>query len=244
MGAVVSTVAEEVSVTDEFTGAVQALARALGDPTRREIYLFVRRQGSATAQGVARQFDLHPNVARHHLDRLAASGYVEIFTARDQPHVGRPSKQYRLLKELSLIDGITEQAALLGKLLGRLISEIDPKVVEVLAYDVGFDYGRDLALAMNGKDPTKSVSASLKLVADALTRTGFSATATVRGGEFLLDSHTCPFGQLVADHPVLCATERGIVDGLMQGLVRGTSQLRALSERGTPDPCRIQIRRS
>ena len=60
-----------VSATD-FASAVTAITSAFGDPTRREIYLWLRSlDDGATASEVAEQFDLHANVARHHLDKLA-----------------------------------------------------------------------------------------------------------------------------------------------------------------------------
>jgi predicted transcriptional regulator len=58
----------------QFAAAVTAVTSAFGDPTRREIYLFVRSNPGATATEVAARFSLHPNVARHHLERLAAVG--------------------------------------------------------------------------------------------------------------------------------------------------------------------------
>ena len=80
---------------DEFSAAVVAVTTAFGDPTRREIYLFARdHERGVTAADVAEHFALHPNVARHHLDKLAAGGYVEVFV--DRPGAaGRPSKRYR-----------------------------------------------------------------------------------------------------------------------------------------------------
>jgi len=67
----------------EFSAAVEAVTSAFGDPTRRQIYLHVREHpAGATAAEVATHFDLHPNVARHHLDKLAAGGYVEVFVQR------------------------------------------------------------------------------------------------------------------------------------------------------------------
>ncbi|TPW10216.1 MAG: transcriptional regulator [Acidimicrobiaceae bacterium] len=61
-----------------FTATVSAITNAFGDPTRRAIYLFARTtEHGVTAAQVAAQFGLHPNVARHHLDRLAAGGYLE-----------------------------------------------------------------------------------------------------------------------------------------------------------------------
>jgi len=54
----------------QFAAAVTAVTSAFGDPTRREIYLFVRANPGTTASEVAGRFSLHPNVARHHLERL------------------------------------------------------------------------------------------------------------------------------------------------------------------------------
>ena len=60
-----------------------AITSAFGDPTRREIYLFAHAaDAGVTATEVAERFALHPNVARHHLDKLVAGGYVDIATAR------------------------------------------------------------------------------------------------------------------------------------------------------------------
>ena len=53
-----------LSPTD-FASAVSAITSAFGDPTRREIYLYVHENpDGVTAAEVAERFDLHPNVAR------------------------------------------------------------------------------------------------------------------------------------------------------------------------------------
>jgi len=63
----------------EFSAVVAAVTSAFGDPTRRQVYLHVRDSASGvTASQVAMRFSLHPNVARHHLDKLAAGGYLEV----------------------------------------------------------------------------------------------------------------------------------------------------------------------
>ena len=60
----------------ECSSAVTAITTAFGDPTRREIYLFAHeRPDGVTASEVAERFELHPNVARHHLDKLASGGH-------------------------------------------------------------------------------------------------------------------------------------------------------------------------
>ena len=64
----------------EFSAAVSAITNSFGDPSRRNVYLFAHERGQdgITAAEVAQRFGLHPNVARHHLDKLAASGHLEV----------------------------------------------------------------------------------------------------------------------------------------------------------------------
>ncbi len=67
-----------------FTATVSAITDAFGDPTRRSIYLFAREHSDSpladgvTASMVAAEVGVHANVARHHLDKLAAGGYLEV----------------------------------------------------------------------------------------------------------------------------------------------------------------------
>ena len=66
-----------------FSSTVSAITDAFGDPTRRGIYLLARESASGvTASQVAEEFGVHPNVARHHLDKLAAGGYLEVAVER------------------------------------------------------------------------------------------------------------------------------------------------------------------
>ena len=90
-----------------FTATVSAITDAFGDPTRRSIYLFVRDSAAATgvtAAAVATQVGVHPNVARHHLDKLAAGGYLEVRSGKVAGRgAGRPSKRY-----FAVADAVTE----------------------------------------------------------------------------------------------------------------------------------------
>ena len=73
-----------------------------GDPTRRRMYLFARENGKGcTASEAAEWCEVHPNVARHHLDRLAAGGYLEVVAEPQVGKSGRPSKRYRSTQTFS-----------------------------------------------------------------------------------------------------------------------------------------------
>ncbi|MGH9150546.1 MAG: helix-turn-helix domain-containing protein, partial [Acidimicrobiales bacterium] len=104
-------------------GAIAAATSAFGDPTRRDIYQYsASHAGGVTTAEVAEHFELHPNVARHHLQRLAAGGYVEVFVERaEAAGAGRPSKRYRVSQEERLRFP-TRRDGLLVTLLGRALA--------------------------------------------------------------------------------------------------------------------------
>lgn len=213
-----------LSPTD-FASAVTAITSAFGDPTRREIYLLAHeRADGVTASEVAERFALHPNVARHHLDKLAGGGYLEVTVVRAGSGAGRPSKRYRATNEQVDLDLPVRHDDLLVTLLGRALALVPREQAEAMAEEVGADYGRVLAAAMGGTaDGQRSFRAALHAVADALTAHGFAAHAESSGGELRIVSEHCPFGGTAIEHPVICAVDRGMVRGLLAGLYGDTS---------------------
>jgi predicted ArsR family transcriptional regulator len=209
-----------LSPTD-FASAVSAITSAFGDPTRREIYLYVHENPEGvTAAEVAERFDLHPNVARHHLDKLVAGAYVEVALERPAGRgAGRPSKVYRVATPEITLDLPLRHADVLIELLGRALAELGHERAEALAEDVGVDYGRALAASMSpGSDTHRSFQAALHAVADALTAHGFAAHAERHGDQLRIVSEHCPFGGAAIEHPVICAVDRGMVRGMLAGL--------------------------
>lgn len=205
----------------EFSSAVSAIAAAFGDPTRRDIYLFVRQHADGvTAAEVAERFALHPNVARHHLDKLAGGGYVDVEVARGaRTGAGRPSKRYRPAGDDDELAIPVRHDDLLVMLLGRTLSLLPAETAEATAEEVGVEYGRMMAKSLGATDDhQRSFRAALHTVADALTAHGFAAHAEKRNNELRIVSEHCPFGDAVRDNPVLCAVDRGLVKGMLAEL--------------------------
>ena len=208
----------------EFASAVTAIASAFGDPTRRDIFLHVHeRPDGVTASEVAERFELHANVARHHLDKLAAGGYLEVAVERaDGGGAGRPSKRYRATEpEMNLEINVGHDDVLVT-LLGRALEALPPGQAQALAEEVGEEYGRTMATAM-GTDAPRSFRTALHAVADALTAHGFAAHAEKHGDELRIVSEHCPFGGAAVEHPVICAVDRGMVKGMLGALYGETS---------------------
>ncbi len=205
-----------------FSAAIAAVTSAFGDPTRREIYLHVRSHPKETASDVAAAFSLHPNVARHHLDRLAAGGYLEVSLERSPlAGAGRPSKRYRAVPEHGgdlASDLLGHKDDLLVSLLAGALELLGPERAELMAEEVGEQYGRTLAEKMEPGEGQRSVRAAMHAVADALTANGFDAHAEDRGLSTAVVAGHCPFGDAAAAHPVICAVDRGMIRGLLAGL--------------------------
>jgi predicted ArsR family transcriptional regulator len=113
---------------------VAAVTAAFGDPTRREIYLHVRSKPATTASEVAAAFSLHPNVARHHLDRLAAGGYLEVTLERSPTAgAGRPSKRYTAADDATsdpTVEMLAPRDDLLVSLLGEALTMLGAEEAE------------------------------------------------------------------------------------------------------------------
>jgi predicted ArsR family transcriptional regulator len=212
--------AESSFSADEFSAAVSALANAFGDPTRREIYLYLR-EGTAghTCSEVAEHFALHPNVARHHLDKLAAGGYLGVELARGES-AGRPSKRYQAREAPG--HGLTfppRRDDLLATLLARSLQMLPDDEAAAMAEEVGFDYGRVLAGKMGPTEGHRSMRTAVNAVADALTAHGFAAHAEADGESLQIISEQCPFGEAAQQFPhVVCAVDRGMIRGMLAGL--------------------------
>ena len=211
-----------------FSATVSAITSAFGDPTRRSIYLFARSTDrGVTAAQVAAQFGLHPNVARHHLDRLAAGGYLEVAVERAEGSgAGRPSKHYRAASE-SLPDVPVRSDDLVLTLLGRALELLPRDQAEAMAEEVGRTYGATMAAGITGPDVAagqRSLRSALQAVADALTAHGFAAHADQRNNQLRIINNHCPFGDVAIEHPVICAVDRGMVKGMLEALYSGDTE--------------------
>ena len=210
-----------------FTATVSAITNAFGDPTRRSVYLFVREHGEArgvTASAVAAHVGVHPNVARHHLDKLAAGGYLEVQSGKlAGGGAGRPSKRYVAVVAANTEFPVRSDDLVLS-LLGRALARLSPDEAERMAEEVGAEYGRAMAAGLNGdaiEAGHRSMRSAIQADADALTAHGFAAHAESRNDGLRIINDHCPFGDVALEHPVICAVDRGMVRGMLAVLYHG-----------------------
>ena len=214
----------------EFTAAVTAVTNAFGDPTRRDIYLAVQESpAGVTASEIATRFEVHSNVARHHLEKLTTGGYLTVMIggadAGSSRPAGRPSKRYQATEiEGGALALPMRHDDVLADLLARALDALGVDHAEALADEVGHEYGLSLACRMDPSDGHRSVRSAVGAVADALTAHGFASHAEQDGDELSIVSECCPFGDTAQRYPhVVCALDRGMIRGMLAGLYGETT---------------------
>ena len=225
-----------------FSATVAAVTSAFGDPTRRHMYAFARENpGGVTASEAAERFSVHPNVARHHLDKLASGGYLEVFSSRaPNGGAGRPSKRYRATDQDESFPLPRLGDDLLLALLGEALSRLSSEEAAELAESVGENYGRRLAGQMGPGAGRRSFRAALQAIAGALTAHGFEAHVEARGASLALIKDSCPFLDTALRNPVICAVDRGMVRGMLSGLY-GDAEIASESSRALGDDSCVSL---
>lgn len=127
-----------------------SVQRALASQTRADIHARVREADEPwTVRDVADAFDLHPNVARSHLEMLVDAGLLAV-GRRKRPGGGRPAKVYRAAGEAptaptqGAVPGARLQVALLAAL-ADAPEDGEPRPADARARAVAVAEGRRLA---------------------------------------------------------------------------------------------------
>jgi predicted ArsR family transcriptional regulator len=195
------------------------LAATLGDATRRGIYITVRESvETVTAGQIAELFDIHANVARHHLDRLVADGYLQVTrkrrSERSGPGAGRPAKHYETTSKEISVQFPARRYDLLAELLARIVERVAPDTAADIAEEVGREYGRELAAEV-GLAKDSGFETAVKAVAKVMMGVGFETEANTE--DRLIVTRFCPFGETASNHPeIVCKLDQGIVAGLLE----------------------------
>ena len=211
----------------EFTSAVSRPSppRSATRPGARSTCSPTSTTTGVTAAEVAEQFALHPNVARHHLDKLAAGGYLEVAVGRGRARgAGRPSKRYRASPNGSTLDVPVRHDDLLVTLLGRALALLPHDQAEAMAEEVGVEYGRAMAAARRRRQPTASARSAPRCTPSPTRspRTASPPTPRSAATQLRIVTDHCPFGDAAIEHPVICAVDRGMVKGMLGALYGDT----------------------
>lgn len=216
---------------DTFDEQMEEITGALGDTTRRGIYVMIRESHEPlTAAQIAGAFDIHPNVARHHLDRLLADGFIRTSDRKPtQPTAGRPAKRYEVTEKAVTVQYSARKYDQLAELLTQVISELDNGNALAVAESVGHAYGRELGAEIGMADD-EGYEAAAMAVATAMMGKGLGASTVP--GENRIVAHFCPLVDESSEtSEIIARIDHGIVKGLLESAAE-----RPVSINLTPTP--------
>ena len=187
--------------------SLQVQARALGDPTRHEVFRYlVDAVRPVDVAELTDHFGLNHNAIRQHLAKLVDAALVIEETA-PRAGRGRPRLVYRLDPATESRWGVTGPYERLSLWLAEVVRTGERPV------EVGRRAGRRQRLGSSDvADPVHELS-------DQMARHGFEPAVRQRGATVDITLQTCPFvSTALADPDTVCEMHLGIAYGLADGI--------------------------
>jgi predicted ArsR family transcriptional regulator len=188
-------------------GVLPWLLRALGEPTRRDVYLKVQQAGRPLSRvEVAERLGIARRLAAFHLDKLAAEGLLDVHYARPPdrvggPGAGRPAKWYRpseLQIDVTIPPRRTDLAA---RIMASALEQIAPHGAP---RQVLLDHARACGRALAEAGPPDLL--------DLLTEIGYEPVHRPDG---TVELRNCPFHPAVRAAPdTTCSMNLSLLAGL------------------------------
>ena len=208
---------------------LQQQARALGDPTRHKIFVFI--SSAPKSVGIAdinAEFPFNHNAIRQHVAKLVDAGLV----AERRENAGRPGRP-RLVYELA--PGVDSRWGLVGP-----YERLSLLLVEIVATgDAPVEVGRRAGRVMAASAPVSSDAADTMRA--VMAQQGFDPELRrkARSSEIVLQN--CPFESAALAHrDTICSLHLGIAEGLAEGTEVAVSELIAKDPRKAN--CRVKLR--
>ena len=197
------------------------ITSTLADETRFQIYNFMLQQKRAfTVQEVADQFQIHPNVARLHLTKLAE---IKVITADfvKTGKGGRPGRVYQATEEGIALTFPKREESILLTILLQLVSSLDTSTVAKgteIAYQQGL---LEMQKILAQKNTTLTFEEKVALLEDRAALIGYIPLIKEQDSNKIiqLTIYSCPFRSQLPKSPEITsmlheAYLRGQIDSL------------------------------
>ena len=220
------------------------ITSTLADETRFQIYNFMLQHKRAfTVQEVADQFQIHPNVARLHLTKLAE---IKVITADfvKTGKGGRPGRVYQATEEgISLTFPKREDPILLTILL-QLVSSLGNEAIEKgkeIAYNQGLSEMKQLIL---NKNRTFTFEEKISLLEERAALIGYIPLIEDQDStiNIQLKIYNCPFrNQLPQDPETVCTIHEAYLRGQIDALFSHNKFIQTENMLHTCEHCKYNI---
>lgn len=192
-------------------------------PTRREMLISLKKQGTLSVQEMARQVGITEMGIRRHLYALQRDQYVRTTICR--PSTGRPSYLYSLTDKASVLF-VNSYDSLVTELLDEMTDLAGESSVLQLFERRKEKLRKTYTRAIGNKGLEERVAALTRFQ----NREGYMAGLTKSGdGRYLLEEANCPVARVASRFPQVCQCELALFEEVLQTRVE---RLECMSEGG------------
>lgn len=197
------------------------ITSTLADETRFQIYEYMLQQKKTfTVQEIAEKFNIHPNVARLHLTKLAE---INLITADflKSGKGGRPGRIYKASEQGVDLSFPKREEKHLIKWAVQLIEELGQEGLEKarkISYEDGYKEINN-RLPKNGS--SNSFEEKIEILSEAVLLSGYipKIVGTEKEKKVILTVYNCPYRSQVAEHSeIICELHRSYLKGMIDAL--------------------------
>jgi predicted ArsR family transcriptional regulator len=200
------------------------ITNVLSDPTRLSIYEYMTKfHQPVTVQDIAKQFQIHPNVARMHLSKLEDVGMLKSENKKTGKG-GRPSRVYHLSNEVVELNFPFRDYQLLAKVAIEAMISLGELGKNAL-YETGKRYGIEIMekqLSKQKLDKTElTKNQKFEILETTTTILGMTPDFYIKedGNQIYLQVFNCPFREIAEKHKKeTCDMHIAFIKGMIEAL--------------------------
>jgi len=200
-------------------------------PTRQHIIEFLKEKEEATVEELAAKVDMTPMAVRYHLNVLQAGNLITTPAVRHQSGPGRPQQVYHLTEAADELFP-EDYYSLTNYLLDELNTQLGKKKLA----DIFSSIARRLAAEAPARKESQTFENRLDDVVVFLTKKGFVLDWEFSGDEYKINTHSCPYRQVVKDHRMICSLDQYVI-----GTMLGTAPVRVTCLAHGDEHCTYEV---
>ncbi|RKQ37786.1 helix-turn-helix transcriptional regulator [Oceanobacillus halophilus] len=195
------------------------VTNVLSDPTRFHIYQYlIENHKEVSVTEIAKEFNIHPNVARLHLSKLEDIRMVVSYSQKTGKG-GRPSRLYRLSENVIELNFPHRDYKLLSSIVIESLAEMGETGKQAL-YTTGEKYGRQIIEDFHHNKKLSTME-KLNILEDASTMLGMYTNFVYNEekNSIKFEVNNCPFKELASkNHDLICDMHHSFIKGMFEVL--------------------------
>jgi len=197
------------------------VTNVLSDPTRYYIFQYlIEHHEEVSVNEIAKQFNIHPNVARLHLSKLEDINMVVSFSKKTG-RGGRPSRVYKLSDKEIELNFPHRDYKMLSSILMESLMEMGEQG-KITLYNTGKKYGKEMMESYDfASKPDASFEEKLRFLEETSDMLGMYSSFhyDVEENVIQLIVNNCPFKDLASkNQDMICDMHHAFIKGMFEVL--------------------------